>query len=138
MNKPMTSAEVMAETVAERIANDMRDWIGEEDIPPWDECRCTREGGGLYLGHGRLHRRYTGSCVGHEADECPWGGIHSSPTRDDPGGWEHNPDCRAEFARVPEMDSLKGAAWRDLLDGSIAWHDPWFDPATCIFRKRAG
>ena len=128
----------MAQCVADQIAKDMRDWIATEDIPPWDECRCALAGGGNVLHGGDLHRRYTGNCVGHEADECPWGGTYEPFTIDEDGGWEHGRKCRAQFERLPELDSLKGAAWRDLSDGSIAWRDPWFDPVFCITRKMVG
>lgn len=129
MTNPM---KALARAVAPMVAADMAGWIGSEDIPWWDECRCDSYDASP-TGPGGLHRRYTGYCVGHDASECTGG--RKWPNRDDePGGWEHAESCRAEFTRVPEQDTLEGAAWLDTRYGEIVRHDPRYDPNTMGWR----
>ena len=128
MTNPMKS---LARAVAPMIAADMADWLDSEDIPWWDECRCDSEDG--RPGYGLLHRRYTGYCVGHNASECT-GATYEPDSDHGPGGWDHAEHCRAEFTRVPEQDTLEGAAWLDTRYGEIVRHDPRYDPNTMGWR----
>lgn len=128
-----TATKILAGVSAAEIRADMADALESEEIPWWDECWCACDGG--IVGYGELHRRYTGSCVGHDADECP-GGKYYPHSDWEVGGWEHGPLCMVLYRRRPDLDDLAGAAWEDTADGSIMRRDPMLDPNTMEIKIR--
>lgn len=98
-------------------------YLDEGEIPAWDICTCD-------CIPDRDHRRYTGDCLGHNAEDCP-DGEYSPEYPDEPGGWSHSWECESQkyaFTREPALDDARGAAWWDNFEKEIVWKHPEWDP----------